>query len=259
MTLRKDFLDHIRIASPCSVGWENMTGDDRVRFCDQCNLHVYNISEMTRGQVSSLIAKAEGRICAKLYRRADGTVLTRDCPVGLRALRRRVSKMAGALLAALLSICSGAFGQTQSQKKEKSCTVQVGLKAKKTDVKDEQGSITGVLTDAMGAVIPGAKITLINERTKEQLTATSTTEGAFKFSNLVAGEFSLKVETAGFKTLIVKKIVMKADEVVRATLTLEFKGKTEVIGIFVSEPDIDSSNGTTIIRGEALQKLPLPK
>lgn len=167
--------------------------------------------------------------------------------------------MAGAILAALLSICSWTFGQTQSQKKEKSCAVQVGLKAKKTDVKDEQGSITGVLTDATGAVIPGAKITLINQRTKEQLTATSTTEGAFKFSNLVAGEFSLKVETTGFKTLIVKKIVMKADEVVQANLILESKGETVTVGIVAYEPEIETSIGTTIIRGEILQRLPLPK
>jgi hypothetical protein len=60
MTPRKDFLDRMRIASPCHVGWENMTGDERVRFCAQCSLHVYNISEMTRDEVASLIADMEG-------------------------------------------------------------------------------------------------------------------------------------------------------------------------------------------------------
>ena len=85
-------IDRARIATPCPVSWEQMTGDDRVRFCDQCELHVYNISELTRIEAETLIASTEGRICARLYRRADGSVITKDCPVGLRALRMRVSK-----------------------------------------------------------------------------------------------------------------------------------------------------------------------
>jgi hypothetical protein len=69
-------LDHLHIASPCPAGWEQMTGDDRVRFCQLCNLNVYNISRMSRKEAEALIANAERRICARLYRRADGTVIT---------------------------------------------------------------------------------------------------------------------------------------------------------------------------------------
>ncbi|HWT00073.1 MAG TPA: hypothetical protein VN256_07490 [Pyrinomonadaceae bacterium] len=103
MTQQKDFFERMRLASPCNVGRENMTGDGRTRFCSQCSLHVYNISAMTRDEVASLVGNTEGRICARLYRRADGTALTRDCPVGLRALRRRVAEVAGAVLTAVLS------------------------------------------------------------------------------------------------------------------------------------------------------------
>ena len=88
-------LDRLRIASPCPASWEQMTGDDRARFCELCNLHVYNIAELTASEAKSLIANAEGRICARLYRRSDGTVITKDCPVGLRAIRRRVARIAG--------------------------------------------------------------------------------------------------------------------------------------------------------------------
>jgi hypothetical protein len=70
MNQPKDFLERMRLASPCNVGWENMAGDDRTRFCDQCSLHVYNISRMTRDEVASLVKNTEGRICARLYRRA---------------------------------------------------------------------------------------------------------------------------------------------------------------------------------------------
>src|ERR1044072_3641791 len=104
-------LDRLRIAAPCSASWEQMKGSERVRFCHECNLNVYNISRMTRKAVESLIAHAPGqRLCMRLYKRADGTIITRDCPVGLRALRRRVSPVAGATFPALMSLCVSALG-----------------------------------------------------------------------------------------------------------------------------------------------------
>src|SRR6266849_4080752 len=109
-------LDHLRIASPCPVGWEQMAGDDRVRFCEQCSLRVYNISAMTRNEAETLIANTEGHICARLYRRSDGTIITKDCPVGLRAIRRRVAKIAGAVFAAVMSLAGSVAGQKPASK-----------------------------------------------------------------------------------------------------------------------------------------------
>ncbi|MDQ3819109.1 MAG: carboxypeptidase-like regulatory domain-containing protein [Acidobacteriota bacterium] len=126
-------------------------------------------------------------------------------------------------------------------------------------MKDEQGSVKGVLTDRDGAAVDGAKITLINEQTGEELNVTSTRDGAFKFSNLTAGNYSLKVEAKGFATHTVKDIIVKTYKVVQITLTLHFKGETTTVGVLAIEPEIESSNGTTIFRGEVLQRLPLPK
>ena len=120
-------IDRLRIATPCPVGWDEMTGDDRVRFCDQCRLNVYNIAELSRSEVESLIASSEGRICASLYRRADGTVLTKDCPVGLRALRMRVSKRVAAVFAAVVSLSGAAFGQNPGKDEKTACTPQTRI------------------------------------------------------------------------------------------------------------------------------------
>src|SRR5688572_223553 len=100
-------LDHVKIASPCSADWEQMIGTDRVRFCGACNLNVYNLSSLTKSQAESLIAQTEGRLCVRFYRRNDGSILTRDCPVGVRAFRRRLSYMAKAASAAALSFFAG--------------------------------------------------------------------------------------------------------------------------------------------------------
>jgi hypothetical protein len=76
-------LDDIAIASPCPAEWAQMSGDERSRFCGACKKHVYDLSAMTRAQAVRTIVEKEGRLCARLYRRADGTVLTADCPRGL--------------------------------------------------------------------------------------------------------------------------------------------------------------------------------
>jgi hypothetical protein len=85
---RLTILDEISIASPCEADWAEIAGDHRVRFCSTCSKHVYNIMAMTAEEASTLILESEGKLCARIYRRSDGTVLTADCPVG----RGRVSK-----------------------------------------------------------------------------------------------------------------------------------------------------------------------
>jgi hypothetical protein len=100
-------LDHVKIASPCTADWESMLGDERRRFCGQCELNVYNLSAMTKREAEGLINQTEGRLCVRFYRRADGTVLTQDCPVGLRALRRRMRRVRNAVVSSVLSFLTG--------------------------------------------------------------------------------------------------------------------------------------------------------
>lgn len=107
-------LDTVRIASPCTTSWEGMSGDDRVRHCSECSLSVYNISEMTRAEAETLISGAEGRLCIRMYRRADGTIITQDCPVGSQAIRVRTLRKIRAVAATALTFI-GAMGVSQAQ------------------------------------------------------------------------------------------------------------------------------------------------
>ena len=87
-----------------------MIGDERVRFCGQCELNVYNLSAMTKAQAENLIVRTEGRLCVRFYRRPDGSILTQDCPVGLRALRQRMSRIRRAVASMLLGFFAGSAG-----------------------------------------------------------------------------------------------------------------------------------------------------
>lgn len=95
-------LDTIGIATPCRESWDEMDGDDRTRHCEKCALNVFNISDMTREEAEDLIKEANGRVCVRLFRRQDGTVITKDCPVGVRMKWFQRFRVA-ALFAVLLS------------------------------------------------------------------------------------------------------------------------------------------------------------
>ena len=100
-------LDNIRVAAPCSADWDSMVGNERVRLCVQCHLNVYNLSEMSRVDADRLINQAEGRLCVRFYRRRDGSIITQNCPVGLRAIKRRLSRVATAVASFVLSLMAG--------------------------------------------------------------------------------------------------------------------------------------------------------
>jgi hypothetical protein len=100
-------LDKVSVATPCPADWDRMVGGDRVRFCFQCELNVYNLSAMSRDDAESLIARTEGRLCVRFYRRKDGSIITGDCPVGLRALKRRALIIKRAFVSSVLGFLAG--------------------------------------------------------------------------------------------------------------------------------------------------------
>jgi hypothetical protein len=81
-----------------------MYGDERVRFCSQCNLNVYNLSSMTLDEAEVLLLRTEGRLCVRYFVRKDGTVLTKDCPIGLQAIKDRRRSTKSRVARAILSL-----------------------------------------------------------------------------------------------------------------------------------------------------------
>lgn len=79
----------LKVASPCKVDWDQMEGDDAVRFCGQCKKNVYQLSNLTTEQIEELLNVPGEKRCVRFYQRADGTVLTGDCTVGARRRRRK--------------------------------------------------------------------------------------------------------------------------------------------------------------------------
>lgn len=137
-------MKNIMIASPCTVDWNTMDGDDRVRVCGACKHKVYDTSKLTSKEITDLMAR-DSNACLKIYRRADGTLLTEDCPFGLRTLRRgahTASKIAASLWALALSFTSvsaqpGAI-KPESTPKQNASSNTAEAKAKESQTPNSQ-------------------------------------------------------------------------------------------------------------------------
>ncbi len=119
-----DILNNIQVASPCSASWDDMIGDEFSRFCNQCEKNVYNLSALTAEAAIQLVREKEGNLCGRFFRRADGTLLTADCPVGVN--HRIPRKHKWAVLAASLSglMLMGGCGKPSGETMGNICSVQ---------------------------------------------------------------------------------------------------------------------------------------
>jgi hypothetical protein len=203
-------LDQIKIASPCSADWEQMEGNDRVRFCAECKKNVFNLSAMTRRDAEALIQGKNGDMCARLYRRADGTVLTEDCSVGFNMKVTHVRRKIGWVVAGALSFAS-AFAQ-------------------------EAASLSGRVMDVSGAVVPRAKITITDPKTGNAMQLESDEVGKFSESSLRPGSYTVKVVVPGFSEFQHPDTVVKASQVTTVEITLHV-GTTGGVVVMAVDPD----------------------
>jgi hypothetical protein len=226
----KASLTSISIASPCPADWEKMAGDERVRHCSECNLNVYNLSGMTERQVKQLIAGSQGqRMCLRLYRRADGTILTQDCPWSMRALKRRVSRIAGAVLSAVLSVGVAAAKSKPQQNSQAATQSQQG-----------KSELAITLVDQEGAVIIGSDVTLnrVKGKKNSELVARGSSDdlGRVQLRAVPAGDYMLTAKAKYFKPLQ-RKITVGAQSVTNMTLQLKIDPAGSVtveVGVVVS-------------------------
>jgi len=142
-------LDDVRIASPCTADWDGMTpvtdqDGARARFCGSCEKNVYDLSAMTRADAMSLIERHEGRCCVRFYQRHDGTVLTEDCPVGVRALLKRAERRAllaaAAGVGAVAAVIAALIGASNPVSRKAVCIKEAIVEATPDPIAEPLGS-----------------------------------------------------------------------------------------------------------------------
>jgi len=167
-----------------------MAGDDRVRHCSQCNRNVYNFAAMTLAEVDELISTREDRLCARLYQREDGTILTSDRANPFQVKVRRISRVVGIALSAATINMNLAAAQSAAPQSP-SALVQIQPKA--------TGGIAVRIVDPTGAVIMNAKISVTDETGKQVATGSTNESGQWQISSLSEGKYTIFVSAPGFQ------------------------------------------------------------
>jgi hypothetical protein len=93
------------------------------------------------------------------------------------------------------------------------------------------GKVVGTVTDSSGAQIAGAKVTITNEGTNEARTEVSDGEGNFTFPILPVGNYSVKVEAAGFEGYLQSGIVLQVDQNITVNAQLKVGSNTTVVQV----------------------------
>ena len=105
------------------------------------------------------------------------------------------------------------------------------------------GSITGVVTDANGAVLPNATVTVTNQGTNEKRTVQSDGEGRYEVPGLPNGIYTVEATATGFKTTSVKDLRLAVGEKARADVTMNVGGVDAVVTV-AGETRIDTETST---------------
>ncbi len=122
------------------------------------------------------------------------------------------------------------------------------------------GEVTGVVTDASGAVIPGAELRLKNNQTGIAITAAANDEGLYRFTNLQPSAYQLNVAKAGFASALINNVTVEVNRVTRVDVALKAGSVQEEVNISAGGQLLDVESGTKgqIINSRQIEDLPLP-
>jgi hypothetical protein len=120
------------------------------------------------------------------------------------------------------------------------------------------GTLRGVVSDQKGGIIADAKVTLIDEGTGTQRSALSTAAGEFVFSEVVPANYSLVVESPGFKRFDRKAIAVGTQQQVSLDLRLEIGQVSESVEVREEVPVIETANASQgqVLDNQKLTELP---
>lgn len=219
---KKTLLDSVEVASPCSQDWNRMYGNDEVRFCEHCVKHVHDLSAMTRAKAEKFVARSNGSVCVRYIRRPDGKVQTTSDK--LYQISSRASRLAAGVFGATLTLTSTAYTQGGMVGKEGPAgpQFQQNEKAKKEINKEARtGSISGTITDANNAVIPGATAILTDLKTEAERTTVTNDEGIYLFQNVPDGNYRIKFTSVNFRSYEIGNINFKSSIDAEYSVALE--------------------------------------
>ena len=125
------------------------------------------------------------------------------------------------------------------------------------------GSLSGVVKDPTGAVMPGVRLKLVNSALMSQFESTSDTRGFYSFPALPVGRYDLTIEADGFQAQKKTNIAIDADAGVTLNATLEVGQQSEAITVSATEANVQTQVDTVathlgeVLEDTQIQSIPL--
>jgi len=123
----------------------------------------------------------------------------------------------------------------------------------------DTGSITGTVTDASGAVVSGAKVTLTNQGTGAALSNTTSSDGVYTFSPVRIGTYKLEVTAQGFQTTTHPDVTVNIGSSIALNFSLKPGSQTETIEVTAATPVLQNQDASVgqVVDQRSVNDLPL--
>jgi protocatechuate 3,4-dioxygenase beta subunit len=234
---RRQRLDQLIVASPCSESWDAMSGDERSRFCASCRRTVHDFRFLSPREIEARLQASRGHLCARLTRDAAGRLLTADPPwVAIGAESRRPHPAAAALVSFWLGASALAASEPVSPAPTSS---EVGADREPERRAAERipspkpaplgAALRGRVTDDQAHPLPGAAVSARESLGGRELHAVSDADGAFAFENLEPGMYEIEASREGYSTVGLGGIALGAGD--ERTESLPLTVQEELIGV----------------------------
>ena len=125
------------------------------------------------------------------------------------------------------------------------------------------GSLSGILKDPSGAVIPGARLTLVDTALQARFKAASDAQGFYSFPALPVGRYDLTIDAAGFQAQQKTNVLVSADAALRIDVVLEIGPQTETVTVTETDAAVQTQVETVathlgeVISDSQMEAIPL--
>lgn len=122
-----------------------------------------------------------------------------------------------------------------------------------------RGGISGLVSDASGAIVPGATVSAKNMATGETLSTVTTGAGLYSFISLSPGKYEVRTTQKGFDTVVQQNVSVTVDQVSTVNLVLKVGADNQVVTVTETTELVDTSNSTVgqLITAETIDRVPL--
>ena len=121
------------------------------------------------------------------------------------------------------------------------------------------GSIVGAVTDASGAVVPNAKVTITDVSKNVSFTTTTNAAGNYELTHLIVGTYEVKIEAQGFQTFVQTGVQVNVDASAAVNATLQVGALTQTMEVTAAVPllQTERTDVATTFSERTVEDLPI--